>query len=278
MDLVIELSGRIETDHHGIKKLLDFRDKITNKKGISIYIDFSHLKWIDANLSSLFSAILEDVITSNNVSFSTNYTLIESRFDVLLRNGFIKDNNRINDDRRSTVANKRFNINDKKEFVSYIDNDLLRHRGMRRFSKGTKEQISSDIIEIFSNIKTHAPDSKHFYSCGQYYPNKDGGGRLVFSMVDKGDGFLPAIQRKVNKIITDREAIEWAIVNGNTTRVGVSGGLGLSKILEFAHDTNGGVQIITGNAFYDFDFMERRKFCHSINRFPFGSMVNIIYR
>lgn len=68
-------------------------------------------------------------------------------------------------------------------------------------------------------------------------------------------------------------AIDWAIKYGNTTKIGRTGGLGLSLILEFIKLNNGVMQIISSNGYWEYRG-NRVRMGTLKNNFP-GTIVNI---
>lgn len=273
--IVISLSDAFSTNFSGIKKLFEFYKTASEFYNDTIYIDFYHLNWFDANLSALFGSILAKLKNENNLEFSTDLNFLKEHFDVLFRNGFLRSDSVINDEQQSTVSLKSFNPDDKDGFINYIENDLLNHRGMPTFSENEKDDIIDSLIEVFCNIQIHSKSKEPFYACGQYYPKQ---GYLAFSMVDLGVGFLPAIEEKTNGAINNSyDAIKWALQKRNTTKKGVPGGLGLYNLKSYFSKTNGNLQIITGDTFWSLELENTvmKKF-----HFPdpyVGSILNLFF-
>ncbi len=273
--VILHLSDNFYTDFSGIKKLFEFYKSASDYYNETIYIDFYHLNWFDANLSALFGSILAKLSKENNLKFSTDLKFLEEHFDVLFRNGFLRSENAISDEQQSTVSFKSFLPTDKDGFVNYIENDLLNHRGMPTFSEEEKDNIIESLIEVFCNIQAHSKSEEPFYVCGQYYPKQ---GFLTFSMVDLGVGFLPAIENKTNGVIdNDYEAIKWALKKKNTTKVGKPGGLGLYDLNTYFNKTKGNFQIISGDTFWSLELETTviKKF-HFPNPYV-GSILNLFF-
>lgn len=272
--IVYELSGNISTNFAGTKKLFEFYKSASDYYNETIYLDFYHLNWFDANLSALFGSILTKLNKENNLVFSTDINYLREHFDVLFRNGFFKNGTKIADEQQSTINYKSISPNDKNGFIDYIENDLLNHRGMPDFSEKEKDEILESLIEVYCNIQIHSKSTEDFYVCGQYYPEKK---ILTFSMVDIGIGFLPAIkERTANVINNDYDAIKWALKKRNTTKSS-PGGLGLYDLNSYFNRTKGNLQIITGDTFWSTELENA-----VIKKFTFqtpyvGSILNLFF-
>lgn len=272
--IVYELSGNISTNFAGTKKLFEFYKSASDYYNETIYLDFYHLNWFDANLSALFGSILTKLNKENNLVFSTDINYLREHFDVLFRNGFFKNGTKIADEQKSTINYKSISPNDKIGFIDYIENDLLNHRGMPNFSEKEKDEILESLIEVFCNIQIHSKSTEDFYVCGQYYPEKK---ILTFSMVDIGIGFLPAIKERTENVINnDYDAIKWALKKRNTTKSS-PGGLGLYDLNSYFNRTKGNLQIITGDTFWSTELENA-----VIKKFTFqtpyvGSILNLFF-
>jgi hypothetical protein len=273
---IIAINGSLYTDFSGIKRLFEFYHKAKDYYNTTIYIDFYHLEWFDANLSAIFGSILSKLSTENNLIFSTDLNFLEDNFNVLFRNGFLNSENVVIDEQKSTISFKNFSPSDKNGFVSYLENDLLIHRGMPTLNSDQKEKILESLIEVFCNIQIHSKSESDFFVCGQYYPIK---GVLIFTMVDLGVGFLPAINAKTNGSVNNSyDAILWALIKRNTTKTNSPGGLGLSDLYRFLKESNGNLQIITGDTFWSIDLEQTllKKFSFP-NPFV-GSILNLVFK
>jgi len=91
-----------------------------------------------------------------------------------------------------------------------------------------------------------------------------------------GQGFRQNFWRRFERDVAPEKAIEWAMVSGNTTKVGVPGGIGLAILKEFAAKNNGKIQIVSDAGFYQWDADGQH-----LSRFscPFpGTIVNVQFR
>lgn len=279
---VLKLTDEIYTNHSGYKQITGIYHKLKDTHNQQVALDLYHLKWIDANLCALLQAVMYKLNKENGLTFSTDHNFLLQEFDVLFRNGFVGNSTEVKDVQESTVPIKAFIKTEINEFEHYVENDLIKHRGMPKFSEPLKSQIKHDLIEIFNNVGLHANTEHPVFVCGQYYPSTK---YLNFTMVDLGDGFLPKIQQvtqgKENPICTSKEAVIWA-VNGNSIKpytLHEPGGQGISGIYKFCNGNHGVLQIATGDAYWATDLQKTMwNGCREITD-PFcGTMINLFFR
>ncbi|KQS50051.1 hypothetical protein ASG38_03475 [Flavobacterium sp. Leaf359] len=273
MDTLIKISGYVRTDFIGINKLYDFYRSASQYQKRNIVLDFNELKFLDGNLCALFISLMYKLMIERDLTFSTNHSFIKEKFNVLIRNGFIKTDEKINDVQKSTLHLKHFDIKNLDDFVGYVQQDLMQHRGLN-LREDIADKIMDSIIEIATNIEIHSNTQHPFFACGQFFPDNK---IFKFSMVDLGDGFLPAINKHTSGLIsTSHDAIKWAI-GGNTTKTNEPGGLGLSGLNEYFSNNNGHLQIITGDAFWSTELQLQN---HSGKKFDIpccGTMINLLF-
>jgi len=270
---VLSLHGDFYTDFSGIKRLFEFYHKASEYSNTTIYLDFYHLTWIDANLCALLQSMLFKLNSENNLTFSADLNYISEKFNVLFKNGFINNGNPVEDANNSAIVLKSFSSKDKDAFVDYINNDLLNHKGMPSFNGFTRDNILTSLIELFNNIDIHAASTYPFFVCGQYYPKQE---KVVFSIVDLGVGFLPPISGKTNGEIDNCfDSIKWALIKRNTTKKNAPGGLGLTDLHTYCQLNKGVLQIITGDTYWSSDLEKTVFDCHKF-KLPFtGSIINL---
>ena len=95
-------------------------------------------------------------------------------------------------------------------------------------------------------------------------------------IVDVGIGFRNRINQRFNSNLNAVQAIKWAVKDKSTTKVGISGGIGLAILKEFIGMNKGKMQIISNNGFYQYSEQgEETKLFNS--DFP-GTVVNLQFR
>ncbi len=273
------LENQIRTDYSGYSQLANFYHFCKVNPGDHIHIDFSEVNFFDGNLSALLWAIVHKANKENGNTFQTEASVIKERFSILYRNGFLPDPDIVYDERDSTIPIKAFDCKNKVGFSEYIENTLLKHRGISdHLNSLLSEKIADDLLEVFGNTTYHANTTDPFFVGGQYYPKM---GVFKFTMVDIGDGFLPRVQRATNGEITDNlEAIKWA-VKGNSTKMildGFPGGLGIQNMHKYCKNNNGVLQIISNDGFWASDlentfFSDGRRLKNAFQ----GTTINIIF-
>lgn len=269
---VISLSEEFYTNFSGINRLFKFYHEAVEHYNTTIYLDFYHLKWFDANLTALFGSILSKLTKENNLVFSTDLNFLEDKFNILFRNGFLSPEREKNG---SSIYYKSFDTTHEVEFINYIRQDLLTHQGMPELTESQQTQILDSLIEVFNNIQIHSKSEHPFFVCGQYYPTKK---QVAFSMVDLGVGFLPAIVEKTNGTITnDYDAIKWALEKGNSSRSGTPSGIGLYRLQEHFKNNGGNFQIITGSTYWSLDLEKTMISSYKIQQPYVGSMLNLLF-
>ena len=147
-------------------------------------------------------------------------------------------------------------------------NELLSRSDLPKMTEQLKKKIAESIYEIFVNAQLHS-NSEYIYTCGQFFPRKE---KIEFTIVDMGIGFKKPINNRFNTSLSSIQAIRWALIDGNTTKTDVSGGLGLSLLTEFIKLNKGKFQIISDNGFYEVGQKENAGFLDS--PFP-GTIVNM---
>jgi len=279
-EIVIKIEGEIHSCSQGVNKLMDFYVEACKHKNTSIYVDFTGLDWIDANLSALLEALLFRLETENNLKITTDFDLIFEKFNVLFRNGSMQvEDFIVHDNEKTTIPFMKFSPHETNEFYEYINGKLMVNAGMHQISNELKEQIKDDLYEIFQNIFKHARTTYPCFICGQFYPAKR---EFKLTIVDLGVGFLTPIKERTNGHISrDKDAIEWAI-SGKSSKVLDSskeiGGLALSGISEYLIANNGIFQIYSGNDFWGTD-LKNGIFdgCRTLKNYFAGSMLTLIF-
>lgn len=271
---VLGLQGSFYTDYSGIRRLLEFYHEAKQFSNTTIYLDFYHLQWIDANLCALLQSILYKLNVENNLMFSADLNYIGQKFNVLFRNGFINSpNGNVTDEFGSVIVLKNFSSKDKEGFLRYVKEELLDHQAMPKLSNEEEDRIIDSLIELFTNIDVHANTSHPFFVCGQYFPKQR---KIVFSMVDLGVGFLPPIHEKTNgEVNTSFDSIKWALIKRNTSKTGSPGGLGLTELHDYCEENGGVLQIITGDTYWSSDLKNTIFDSHVIKKAYCGAMINL---
>lgn len=270
--------GELKTDVVGFKKLMHLYHIVSQYRGSRLKLNFGQINFFDANMSAILLAMLQKLERDNDNKILIDFGQIDENCEILRRNGFVSHMSKaaasVVDPRRSTVPLKTFQSNDADAFVTYIENDFLKHRGLDgQLTRATVNKIKDSYLEIFCNVDLHAETNRPLYTCGQYYPKKQ---EFKFTVVDVGVGFLKNINKKDNAITTYDDAIDWA-VRGNSTKKGTTqGGTGLSTILKYCKASKGEFHIVSGDCYWKFNGKEIEK--NNLIKYFCGTTVHLIFR
>lgn len=273
----------IDTNSLGVAELLSFYSKAVASPHSRITYDFQKLSNFDGNMSALLLALIHDLKIKHR-----KYVRVEipPHLNVLFRNGLVShlmgdgNNNKYEDTRQSTIPLKSFDLNEDDPFSYYLHHDFFGHRGIDNISLSTKRVLCGHFVEVFNNVQIHSNSKYPLFTCGQYFPQQS---QLKFTMVDLGDGFLKKIKIKTQNtaepILTDNKAIEWALLNNNTTKNLEEygpGGTGLKDLKNYCQKNDGSMQIISGSNMMTYikGKVVNNKLLHPHQ----GAIVNLIFR
>lgn len=276
---IIKICGVVNTTPQGINELMRFYHEAEKYHHTTISIDLYSLTWIDANLASFLNALLFRLHSENTLNFSTDYDYVESKFDVLFRNGWLqREGYKVVDAKSTTIPCAKFLPEQELRFTQYIEEKLMCHQGMPQLDHGTRRQIQSNLIEIFQNFSKHANTKHPLFACGQYYSNKS---YFIFSMVDLGVGFLKPIEQFTKGEINSHiGAIRWGLSGKSssiTDPTSEIGGFGLQGIHQYCQGNKGIFQIYTGTDFWGTDLENTADRGHIKLDYFQGSLLNLFF-
>ena len=133
-----------------------------------------------------------------------------------------------------------------------------------QLSDEMSEMLTSRIGEIFLNALEHSGAT--IVSGGKYYRNSKN--RYCFTCYDNGLGIVKKVQDynlRVNGVrMNDEEALKWALQSGNSTsESGISRGIGLSLLKEFAKENGFVIKICSSKILYEYNgTSNREKYMH----------------
>lgn len=261
----------VHNDLDGYNKLIKFYEK--HKDDFLEDIKLELKIWFDANLCAVLGGILDKI--KNDGLNDINFVFIQSNIQTILqKNGFLSfyGFDKIYDTYHSTIEYKKFKPSDSRYFNQYLENELLKRSEIPNMSDAVHEKISESIQEMFVNAQIHS-ETEFIYTCGQYFPSGD---KINFTIVDTGIGFAKRIEKNLGETISSKDAIRWAMIDGNTTKQGVSGGLGLALLKEFIVQNNGKIQIVSGNALYELNGYDET--IQELDAFLEGSVISMTFK
>jgi hypothetical protein len=148
---------------------------------------------------------------------------------------------------QTTVEYRKYKASEIGSFENYLEKKLLAHHAIPKMSALLRKKIKESILEIFNNATMHG-NCESVFSCGQYYPQQN---RLDFTIVDIGNTILNNVQDYLRRNVSGKEAIEWAVSEYNTTRIGnIPGGLGFTLIRDFLRKNGGKIQVASADGYW----------------------------
>lgn len=263
--------SNIHNDLDGYNKLIRFYEE--HKDDIFENIEIELTTWFAANLSAVLGAILDTI--KNNGLNGIKFINIQNNIQTILqKNGFLSfyGYDKIHDTFNTTIEYKKLKPTDSRYFNQYLEDDLLNRKELPNMSDAAHERISESIQEMFVNAQIHS-ETEFIYTCGQFFPSEH---KLNFTIVDSGIGFAKRIEKDLEQIISSSDAIRWAMIEGHTTKQGVSGGLGLAILKEFITLNKGKIQIVSGDAFYEFS--DNAEKIQKLNNYFDGSVISMTFK
>ena len=273
----IQVNDTVRTNIGGYKFLSNLYHTIREQDKSQVKIDFSKCGRFDANLSSVLGALFDTLtdegyeIWLSNFKSGVRRTLARNHFFKALE---IKHNG--STEKENFISYRRFKTHESAEFKEYIQTELINKQKFPQHTELAGENIKLNIGEIFANAATHG-DCSYVYCCGEYYPSETTA-KLDMTVVDCGNTIQHKVnsfllsQRKIDKNISATEAIKWAIQDGNTTK-NVTGGLGLTMLIEFIKLNKGCLHIVSADGVLTYE--EEKITSYSLGKpFP-GTIVNM---
>lgn len=264
------LKGCIKTNLFGLERLIELNYLEPDDK--SIDIDMSSLKFIDANLISVFAAILFKKC-GDGYQVKLNHIRAEIR-DIFKRNHFIPPNNdELFNPQETVMEFKIFYPYSEIEFIKYINEQLLDKSQFPKMSDRYKKQIRSKIQELFANAVEHGK-AKQIYCCGQHFPKK---GVMNFTIVNLGTTIVENVNSFLKENLEASKAIEWASKEGHSTAASETNptrGLGLSLLHDFIIKNHGELSILSDNGFWS--IKNQKQSSQEIEKKFLGTIINII--
>ena len=260
----------IDTSFESYQQLINLYNE--NKDSWFETIEISFQQWFAANLSSAIGGILDKLLGDlNTIHFNNIPPQIQT---IIQKNNFLShfDYQRIDDINNTTIRYLKLKPTDGRFFHGYVVKELLNRPELPKMSSALKKKIAESIYEIFVNAQLHS-ESDFIYTCGQFFPTKH---TIEFTITDTGIGFKNRVNNRFETNLSSVQAIKWAMIDGNSTKQDISGGIGLAILREFVSINKGKIQIISDDGFYQLDSngVQTRLFSGS---FP-GTIINMQFK
>lgn len=233
----------ISANREGFDALARINQLIDASSSLEISLDCTNLQWIDAQLGAALLIIVKKAhargqrVTLKNLSPRVRTILQKNRTLTIART----------DVHQTTIPVEVFDTNNEVGFADYTRRRLQRPE-MPRMSIDLTRKFYEGIDELFSNAALHSQSEK-IVAAGQFYPRL---AKLSFIIADGGIGISRRAAMVDNLFRTDADAIEWAMTQGSTTRVGyVPGGLGLKILRSFIRMNGGSIRIASHKGYWE---------------------------
>ncbi len=262
--------ANIDNTFESYQQLIDlFQD---NKEKHFSNIELSITRWFSANMSAALGAILDKL--QENLNTIKFVHISQDTEQILKKNNFLSyfGYPSVDDSNHTTMPFLKLKATDGKFFSDYVYNELLSRNELPYMSDRVKDKITEAIYEIFVNAQIHS-ESEQIYTCGQFFPIKN---KIEFTIVDVGIGFKDKINKRFKTKMNAIQAIRWAVQNRNTTKIDISGGIGLALLKEFIAKNKGAMQIISNDGFYQYGKTEKK--AKLFDGFFPGTIVNLQFR
>lgn len=268
-----EIPISLKANQSGYAFLAGLYHSVSGQADRSLTVDFSKVSSVDGNLAAALGAIL-DKLVDEGFTILLSWPTSKQVRQVLSRNHFfqawkLKTNS---EDRENYIDYKKFKSNDSASFKKYIDDGLIHKQRFPQHTELVAEYIIENIYEIYTNAIMHGK-TEYVYSCGEYFESKH---VLEMTIVDCGltipGNVNSFFKSKQQNLISDCEAINWAFVEGNTTK-NIPGGLGLAILKDFIRMNNGSIQVVSGYGMIEIHGNEVEQFLLNVE-FP-GTIVNM---
>ncbi|HEM5566030.1 TPA: ATP-binding protein [Streptococcus suis] len=214
----------------------------------TIAFDFSRTSWIDAEMTVVLSMMFELALQQTDGEVrAVIETMPDTVKTILKKNNFFPAYNlgeKLMDTFNTTITFFAGNPSDDNLIHEYIREEVFAAIGSK-ISDDFLKEVSYCIFEIVHNVRDHSGGDR-FYICGQHYPKQ---GILRLAISDIGVGLPAKVKQRNPHMTSDIEAVEWAFVNGNTTKRRKEGGVGLHSIKDLLHQ-RGQLKLISNQAYY----------------------------
>ena len=261
----------VESDYAGFNHIAHIAKQSHNLFCDSVELDFSGCDFFDANMTAPLYTVISRIRNELNDVHLVN---MNRKLSIILRKNRFLVTFQVKpeiDTNHTTVPFKIFRPQASEQFYEYLDSHM-HGKGIPTMTEGLTRRFRQSLVEIFQNAAIHSRSRAGIFSCGQFFPRKH---RLDFTISDAGVSIRDKVRKHLrNAKVSSKAAIEWALVEGNTTKKGRQpGGLGLDLLKDFIRMNDGKLQIVSRYGYYQFS-SDQQKLMKLDYDFP-GTCVNI---
>lgn len=247
----VYIPSKVTSSVNGYELLLRLQNDLSSFKNLTIELSFKNVVWLEANLTAVVGAIIEDLENRGNVIKLVDCEDFQNKNSILSRNGFFSYYGldfKHHGFGSTQITYKKFGEGESRAYNEYIQKELIEKSDFPNHSKLLGDKIKENIFELFENARTHGK-CQHIHTCGQFYPSRK---KLHITIVDSGKTIVNNVHSYLQKRLLPSDCIEWAMQTGNTTKDGsIPGGLGLGLIFDFINLNKGKIQIVSSNGYWE---------------------------
>jgi hypothetical protein len=247
MSLILQVPT-LNDDIEDFERLFSLHQQAIDSAECHLILDFSNCQFLRHSAVAFIGGLVRlNQLRQRSVTIDWDSCLTSIAAN-LRKNGFYNTfSNTAQEFNGNAIPYREYPIQDSNNFVLYLSEFWL-GRGWIDISENFKIEIINKIGEIYENAFEHAESQVGVFACGQRYPNLC---ELNLTIVDFGVGIPQRVRNhRGDSSISATEAMKWAIMRGNTTRLdSVSGGEGLDTIQRFVTQNKGTIQIISHNGY-----------------------------
>jgi hypothetical protein len=244
------------------EKLFEIVEAVRREK--IVWFDFTDCRYLRQNAVATLGGVAR-LVESNGgvVSFEWGSCCTEV-LENLKQNGFIRAfGKEVLVSAGNSIPYKESAVKDKASLMQYIKKGWL-ERGWLNITANERSAVAGNAWEVYENAFEHSHSSVGVFSCGQFYPTDK---ELTLCVVDFGVGIPHNVRSFLRQIVdsglksggmTEKEhseiievisnfpsdhALEWAFIDGKSTRKSSPGGLGLKELARFVSSRNGRLEV-----------------------------------
>ena len=272
---VVKIPQQLQNDFAGYVFLSKTASRSLFLKNETVHVDFSDCFVLDVCLCAILGNIIQDLRERGNIVLIKSVTVQVLR--ALGRNGFLDEFGYKFDlpqFSKNSIPYKRFNLKDETVAKEFFKKQLFDQKGMPNMSEAAQKAVLRSVFEVCVNAITHAGCS--FVYCSGEIIRKPINSKLMLTLVDLGKTITANVGSHLKRVLLGNDAIEWALIEGHTTKIGEEpGGLGLKLLQDLIILNKGKLQILSGNGFIEVQNGETKKIGLGDDVSFFGTIVTI---
>lgn len=218
-----------------------------------VYFDFTDTQEVEKGMLAVLGLIFTKIKSQGNRVYLRAGN--ENIREIFYNYNFIKFDKEKENIPPNYIKHESFNADENDRFRDYFLNEIKEIKNEEGIN-----YITTHIMEIFLNVKTHARNdsergkygNKEVFCSGYYDKNKK---YLSFMISNNGITFEKNItKRKKIKRKNSFEYIEWAIKEAHSTTQNRPGGAGLAMVVDLISKSGGELCICSGRGFYNIKY------------------------